>query len=304
MEPQINLSDLNSYLELLIGFTFAYAGFDGFKKYINGISARGFSLQIKSFKKTLEEKNDKFIVIKNSENFILKKNSDFTLLEEQFNNISNEILNIYNGTHFQSMFYLTGLFYLFYIILVVFQGVISYKIIYPVLLILSLAIIIFHIRVIYHIFSRVKNLNNIKDSKLLSSHLTIRRFIYFSIATFFIFGLFVAGNLKDDTINNFFSCTDFIDLKYNSITFLYINNKACIKVLVLLSVISVPFLPYLFYYLRDRKFIMPLNLKLKEVSDKLKGLIAEMDATYEMLDTNNNLSEIKPEKKSGESSPN
>lgn len=283
MDSSINLSNLNSYLELLIGFTFAYAGFEGFKNYINGISARDFNSSHAQFKEKLNNQKSKFLVILNSGRYLDRKQKQFNDLEKRYKNISNEILNVYNGVSFQSMFYLTGLYYLVYLIVGAFQGVISYKVIYPFICILSLVLFGFQFIVINVLKKRVQDDRRIVDSKWLDTHRAIKYFLGLSVVIFIFFGLLIPGNIDDQKVNAIFGNNQICDWHWGPFTFIQLEWRVLVKVVILLMVIIIPLMPYRFYYLRDKKLIKPLTDKLKEISEELQGMINDLEDDYEMI---------------------
>lgn len=281
----VQFSNFNSYFELLVAFTFAYASLKGFKDYINRVSLRDYDT---FYTQKLEEILSAIQTVAGPQTKAVIEKADLKQTREKIATIEKICQGFYNGTFLQPMFFLAGLEYLFFLFLGGFQSHFGTLTIYLTVCFVFFSTLIYYLYVLVRL--RQHSLQQIPpdNKKWLTSSVVLS---FFGLVNFgFLFGaaylstvihsqkwpLFQDGDCFRDF---FFSC----------------SYKRLWESIGVAMAFSISIVPYLIYFYRHKLFISHLekifDLQKEQTERELEGMV------YKMI---KQLSIIKPDDKNDE----
>jgi hypothetical protein len=269
----LSLSNFNSYFELLIAFTFAYAGLPGFKEYLNRVSSREFNDlyegEIKKLSHTLQLHSDTI-----RKTFVQDFEKLQTAYIDELTKLESTAKNFFNGTYFQPMFFLTGLVYIFFIIVGGFQESLGREVVFLyVLLVFALSMLYFGF-VFLRLFIGVRRNQDFNDKWWLSSYWILP--IYFGLCTVLLFlSMFIVHKFSQEI-------SDLADNKHILLqgTFLECRLLFFIETVLVMMALLISIVPYVIYYFRNEMFNATIE---KAFTQKEAGAKIFVDALCERI---------------------
>ena len=278
--PNINLHNFAHYYALIVEFTFAYAGWNTFKKKVNRLSV---SKEEEFDKKQIafEKIQASWIVAKDDDAIMTQILKDKIKIAQDWINTGAFIIDrnnkIYNGKSFQTMFYLVGVIYFTILIISGFEIEGFLRPIYLYVLSVASLCYVYHIGSIFMILketygnTRYSNNNKWQD--------TI--FILKLYCVYFIFFFPLLVNLAP-----YLHLPEFCHSHLHLLNY-HIYNKTLIKSLINVLLISLPALPYLIFYYREALYGIRNYKKLNDLLPELDKSIKEIET---LISANNSLS--------------
>jgi hypothetical protein len=278
----VSLSDFNSFFELMVAFTFAYAGLKGFKEYINRVSLRDYQMEYES---RLNQVSSAILTVTGGKALAELEELNFSETEEALAlaNIERICTGFYDGTYLQPMFFLVGLEYLYFLILGGFQPHIGTMAVFGAVYLIAMSTIVYYIYVFLMLRRHVKSERSLENKPWLRSLsvLTVAGALCV-ILTIFSWGFAHYCELyRPHLFNDYVVWED---------TFLgFWRNEMCEAGGVFLA-LSISFFPYNLYLYRVKLFISPLehSYRIKAEAGKQK-----LDEIMRLIEQRDKLNVIK-----------
>lgn len=262
------LGNFNSYFELLIAFTFAYAGFKGFKEYINKVSFPDYDIVLR------EVSGDQSRALYAA---LEMTNRNFAKQKEDFERIARISLGFLQGNYLQPMFFLVGLQYIVFLILGGFQLQMGTLTVFMVVSMVCTATFLYYLFVYFKLRSHARKEIPIEEKRWLSAYWVLPIFGVIDLAivissVYFSAVLHRQEYFNDDPIfvGTVFCC----------------GTKQFYESIAILMAILISVFPYAIYRLREWLFVSSLYLSLEE---------KRKTATQQLEEVSRMLSVIKPD---------
>ncbi len=245
----VQFSNFNSYFELLVAFTFAYASLKGFKDYINRVSLRAYD---SFYSQKLQDVLAAVQVVAGPQTKPAIEEVNFNQYRDEIEKIEKICLGFYDDTFLQPMFFLAGLEYLFFLFIGGFQGQLGHLTVYLTVCLVFLFTVAYYLFVLIKLRQYSRHQTSPDNKKWLSSYIVLRTFGILNFAF-----LFVAAYLSylirsrglsmfqdSDCFQGFFFCCGW---------------KQLWESLGVMMAFAISVVPYLIYFFRNRLFIVHLE---------------------------------------------
>jgi|GEM_PF-5267075 len=274
------ICDFNSFFELLVAFTFAYSGLEGFREYFNKISSRDFDSQrIKNHIENLKTIRSRLVVFKGTnafEHYQAKAASAENAIED-WEAIDRERLGIYDGTKFRVMFYLTGALYLYFIILCGFHTVLNTITEYFTIAFLSAIALLYHLITWFVLSKHAKNEKTRWGFiQKIGTQTFVKAFVMICISAT-VLSFIISPHIDKYQLLYF-------DLQNRPIADIIPSTRLeMVKVVIMSLVMSVSLVPYWLYYKRKNYFLDHYQRRSDETERNIETLSKDISSFLDLV---------------------
>lgn len=279
----VQFSNFNSYFELLVAFTFAYASLKGFKDYINRVSLRAFD---SFYSQKLQNVLSAIQTVAGPQTKPVIEKADFEHYREEIAKIEKICQGFYDGTFLQPMFFLAGLEYLFFLFIGGFQAQMGALTVYLTVCFVFASTLAYYLFVLFKLRQYALRQIPPDNKKWLSSYIVLRTFGILNIA-FLIAASYLSAIIHSEQLPLFKDSDCFLGF------FFCCGQKQLWESIGVIMAFGISVFPYMIYFYRNKLFISPLEDSFEDKKMKTEQELERMVFKIVMQ-----LSIIKPDDKS------